>query len=350
MKMKRALGVSVVWGIAVLLLPALQVRAAETMNMAGESLVLAGETPGNLCFDRLVPGSVVVRSAYDPKKEGVVVYELERDYVVDYEKGTIARTAGSRIPDFATNMLYGKKEFDHNQFPGFGNTPFFAYVDYTTQNGCPLFPPTDQAGRLKQTRARLEAGGPFKVIAFGDSITCGGDATEERLQFTRRYAQWLQETFPTAQITFENGATGGDSTVSGLARLEEKVLTRAPDLVLLGFGMNDHNIHGPEPEAFHDNLVNIVNTVRNRTGAESILFSAFPPNPDWKYGTHRMELFAAATKRAAETAGCAFADVFAVWSKMLERKDCSSMLGNNINHPSDFGHWLYFEALRSVRF
>jgi len=36
--------------------------------------------------------------------------------------------------------------------------------------------------------------------------------------------------------------------------------------------------------------------------------------------------------------------------KVLERKDPESMLANNINHPNDFGHWLYFEVLKSVRF
>jgi len=351
MPTKQDLGLRTVLAVAlVALVPALMAPAGETIHMTGETLVLTGETPGNLCFDHVLKDSVVVRSAYDPAREGCVVYEPERDYVVDLEKGTLARTAGSRIPDFATNILFGKKEFDHNQFPGFGNTPFFVYVDYVTQNGRPLFASTDQAAALKRTRERLEQGGPFKVIAFGDSITYGGDATEERLQFTRRYAQWLQEKFPKAQIVFENGATGGDSTVSGLARLEEKVLTRDPDLVLLGFGMNDHNVGGPEPDVFHDNLVKITDTIRERTGADVILFSAFPPNPDWKFGSHRMELFAAATKRAAETANCAFADVYTVWTGMLERKDCSSMLGNNINHPSDFGHWVYFEALRSVQF
>jgi len=325
-------------------------QAAETITMTGESLVLVGQTPGNLWFDHVVPDSVKIRSAYDPNKPGVVVYEPERDYVVDYAKGAIARTAQSRIPDFSTNMLYEKKEFDHNQFPGFGNGAFFVYVDYTTTNGAPLFTPTDQAAKLKQTRTHLEKGGPFKVIAYGDSITYGGDASEERLQFTRRYAQWLQEKFPQAQVSFENGATGGDSTVQGLARLEEKVLSRKPDLVLIGFGMNDHNKGGLEPDAFTTNLLSIIDSIRTRTGAEVILFSAFPPNPDWKFGSHRMELFAAVTKRAAEKAQCAFADVFAVWQKALVRKDLPSLLGNNINHPNDFGHWLYFETLKSVQF
>lgn len=321
-----------------------------SVRMTGESLVLVGQEPGNLCFGKVVPGTVTVRSTYEPDKPGVVVYEQDRDYVVDPIHGTITRTEGSRIPDFSANMLYGKKEFDHNQFPGFGNGAFFVYVDYTTENGSPLFTPTDQADKLKQTRERLEKGGPFKVIAFGDSITTGGDASEERLQFTRRYVQWLQERFPKAEITFENGATGGDSTIQGLARLEEKVLTRNPDLVLVGFGMNDHNKNCLEPDAFEANLVSIIETIKTRTGAEVIAYSAFPPNPDWKFGTHRMGQFAAATRRAADKAQCAFADVFTVWEYVLARKDCPSLLGNNINHPNDFGHWLYFGALMVVKF
>lgn len=321
-----------------------------SVRMTGESLVLVGQEPGNLCFGKVVPGTVTVRNAYEPDKPGVVVYEPVRDYVVDPVHGTITRTEGSRIPDFSANMLYGKKEFDHNQFPGFGNGAFFVYVDYTTKFVYPLFIPTFQADRLKQTRERLEKGGPFKVIAFGDSITTGGDASEERLQFTRRYVQWLQEQFPKAEITFENGATGGDSTIQGLARLEEKVLTRNPDLVLVGFGMNDHNKNCLEPDAFEANLVSIIETIKTRTGAEVIAYSAFPPNPDWKFGTHRMGQFAAATRRAADKAQCAFADVFTVWEYVLARKDCPSLLGNNINHPNDFGHWLYFGALMVVKF
>jgi acyl-CoA thioesterase I len=321
-----------------------------TLQMTGESLVLVGQMPGSLCFNNVVPESVIVRSTYKADKPGVIVYEPQRDYVVDPAKGTITRTAESRIPDFQTNMLYGKKDFDHNGFPGFGNGAYFIYVDYADQNGSPLFTKTDQKALLRKTRERLEAGGPFKVIAYGDSITCGGDASEETLQFTRGYALWLQEQFPKAEVIFENAATGGDSTVQGLARLEDKVLSRSPNLVLVGFGMNDHNKGGMEPDAFENNLVQIIETIQTRTGAEVIAYSAFPPNPDWKFGSHRMELFAAATQRAASRIHCAFADVFNVWRKVLQRKDLPSLLGNNINHPNDFGHWLYLETLKSVHF
>ncbi|MBP8130231.1 MAG: SGNH/GDSL hydrolase family protein [Candidatus Hydrogenedentes bacterium] len=329
--------------------------AEETHNalaarMTGESLVLVKTEPGRLCYDALVEGAVTVRSTYEPGLAHTVVYEPGIDYVVDYGAGTVARTPGSRIPDFSTNMLYGRQGFDHNQSPGFGNGGFFVFVDYETRAPFPLCAPTDQSALLPKTAEKLRNGGPFKIVAYGDSITAGGDATSLHLQFQERWAQYLRERFARARITVENGATGGDSTVQGLARLREKVLDRAPDLVLIGFGMNDHNINGPTPEQFAENLKTIISLVREHTGAEVVLFSAFPPNPDWKFGSHRMELYAEATRLAAGQAGCAYADVWGVWQKVLARKDLSSLLGNNINHPNDFGHWLYFQALKSLEF
>lgn len=323
---------------------------AESLEMRADSLVLVKEEPGNLCFADVVEGSVEVRSTFLPAASGTVVYEEGKDYVVDLKAGTVARTANSRIPDFSTSVLYGQKDFDHTQFPGFGNAGFFVFVDYTTRAGSSLFHASNQASLLTQTKQKLEAGGAFKLLAYGDSITAGGDATAVELRFQQQYAGHLRALFPKAEIEVENGATGGDTTRQGLQRLEEKVLTRAPDLVLIGFGMNDHNVGSVPLEEFEDNLVTLVKQIRERTGAEVILYSTFPPNPDWKFGAHRMELYAAATARAAERAHCAFADVYSVWMKVLERKTPSSLLGNNINHPNDFGHWLYFQTLKSAQF
>ncbi|MGB7160364.1 MAG: SGNH/GDSL hydrolase family protein [Tepidisphaeraceae bacterium] len=315
-------------------------------SMIGESLVLAGTEPGKLIGTKLDPASVIVRSAY---RAGGTVYERNKDYVLDPRAGTIARTPASRIPDFSTNVLHGKQDFDHSKFPGYGNLPFTVYVDYAAADLPALFQqPADPARRLSKTRAKLEAGGPFKVIAFGDSITFGGDASAEDLRFTNRYAAHLQERFPKAKVTLENGATGGDNTVNGLARLQEKVLARRADLVLVGFGMNDHNRGGVAPAPFQANLETIIKTIREKTGADVILFSSFPPNPQWAFGTGRMNDYAAATKGAAEAMGVPYADVYTPWMKLLERKDPPSLLGNNINHPNDFGHWLYFEALRAI--
>ena len=317
-------------------------------HIVGETVVLSGTEPTKLLGRRIIRSSVKVTNAY---KGGKIVYEPEKDYVIDTEAGTIQSVIGSRIPDFAKNMLFGKKDFDHSQFPGFGNGPYFAYVTYDCEAAPVLTLPTDATGRLERTLAKLKTGKPVKIIALGDSITAGGEATSKDLQFPERFGAYLRRKYPGADIKVENGATGGDTTAMGLPRLKEKVLTRKPDLVLIGFGMNDHNLEAvggvPIPQ-FRQNLGSMVTQIREATAAECILFSTFPPNPLWKFGSHRMEQYADATKAASDDVGCAYADVFAVWSIVLERKDPPSLLGNNINHPTDFGHWIYEQVLESI--
>jgi lysophospholipase L1-like esterase len=123
-----------------------------------------------------------------------------------------------------------------------------------------------------------------------------------------------------------------------------------PDLVLVGFGMNDHNIGGPTPEAFKSNLVALVKLIRERKNADVILFSLFAPNDLWHYGRHQMPLFAEAIRQAAAEAKCAYVDVDSTWGMVLQRKDQPSLLGNNINHPNDFGHWMYEQAFEAMQF
>ena len=108
------------------------------------------------------------------------------------------------------------------------------------------------------------------------------------------------------------------------------------------------DVGGKEPDVFKKNLITLVDMIRERQGAEVILFSAFPPHEDWHYGTHRMGIYAEATRRAAAETRCAYANVYDTWHMVLNRKDQSSLLGNNINHPNDFGHWIYEQAFEAM--
>ncbi len=336
------------FGLAAVLLGGCATAAKRAgRQQVGESVVCVGEAPAALAWLPVRGQPLRVRSTYQPTN-GTVDYSEGRDFTVDYAAGTLRRTAGSRIPDFRTNMLFGPAEFDHSKFPGFGNGGFFVFVDYGYVASTPWPAQAPQTMLLKKTRAKLAGGEAVKIVAYGDSITAGGDATRPELIFWNRWADEMKGKYPKARITIQNGATGGDSTVQGLARLQAKVLAERPDLVLIGFGMNDHNKSGVAVPQFETNLKEIIGRIRGETGAEVVLFSTFPPNPKWKYGSHHMEDYAAATDRVAKEAGCAYADVFGNWQNLAARKKPEDLLGNNINHPNDFGHWIYYRVLSEM--
>ena len=313
----------------------------------GESVVLAGEDPAQLSLSPIHRQSLEVRSTYRNDLPQTIRYEEGRDFVIDYDRGQIRRTAQSRIPDFRTNMLFGVEDFDHSKFPGFGNGKFFVFVHYVTKTKFDWPKQPSQTEFLSKTRRKLEKGKSVKIVAYGDSITAGGDATEPSLIFWQRWADALQKKYPRAKVEAINGATGGDATRQGLDRLSQKVLSQHPDVVLIGFGMNDHNIggFGTPLDVFEKNLATMIDRIRKETGAEIILYSTFPPNPKWHYGSHNMEAYATATEKVAREKQCAFADVYHNWLAISSKKKPEDMLANNINHPNDFGHWLYFEVL-----
>jgi acyl-CoA thioesterase I len=316
----------------------------------GESLVLVSENPVSLAFAPILSRSFTLRSTYRDGLPQTIHYEPGRDYLLE-ASGQIRRARNSRIPDFSTNILYGKEDFRHDQFPGFGNGAFFVYADYFHRETwmAPIPQPELSATRLPMTRQKLLSGKKVRLVAFGDSITAGGDASEPSLIYWERWADSLRKQYPKAAIESLNGATGGDSTVQGLQRLQEKVLRHQPDLVLVAFGMNDHNRegYGVPLQAFTENLGTLVDRIQ-AAGAEVVLVSAFPPNPKWHFGSHNMAAYANATKQVAREKHCALADVYPLWTSCAAHKKPEDLLGNNINHPNDFGHYLYFRALQAL--
>jgi acyl-CoA thioesterase-1 len=320
-------------------------------RQTGESVILVAEEPANLAFAPLLSEPITVRSTYRDGLPQTIHYQPGHDYVLN-ASGEIRRTPGSRIPDFGTNILYGKEDFRHDQFPGFGNGRFFVYVNYAHRQYWerPCAKAEFGVAQLPKARQKLRAGATLRIVAFGDSITAGGDASEPSLIFWERWAAALRIKYPRARIETTNGATGGDATMQGLQRLEEKVLRQKPDLVLIGFGMNDHNRegYGVPLDSFAANLRTMIACIRASTDAEIVLFSAFPPNPKWHFGSHNMAAYADATERVAREEHCAYADVYHFWMSQAARKKPEDLLANNINHPNDYGHWIYLEALQSL--
>ncbi len=325
-----------------------QPNEVEIQLIRGESCVLAAYEPTVLLYQGISTASIVLRSTYETASN-TISYEIGKDYEVDAARGLLWRVPGSRIPDFSTHPWYGKHRFNHVENPQASNKPYIVWVDYETTCGVSLATATDQHDRLTKLMAKLNQGGTVRIMAYGDSISAGGEASRPELAFFDRWIETLRSRFPKAEFQTSNKSRGGATSADGVASLSEVVLPWRPDLVLIGFGMNDFEL---SEEAFRQNLTTMVETVKRACGADVLLLSSFPAHPDWKYedASRKTPIMAKITREVADSTQSAYADVFGVWQQVLRRKDHSSLLANNINHPNDFGHWLYLQALEAVKF
>lgn len=325
------------------------IQGVTSLTMLGESFVLAGEKASQFLLFPAASESVEVRNTYLPGQPDTVVYEAGRDYVLDMVEGSIRRTIRSRIPDYSAHPWYDKTGFARKKYTMGSNKPYFIYVDYRTDKGCPLFDTSPKTSGQRLASSAFFAGQAVSIAVYGDSICTGAEASQPSLSFAERWVKSLKSRFPQKSFQLHNISRGGMSSADGVASLSEAFLGLKPDLVLIGFGMNDFNT---PLQAFKTNLRTMGREISRISGAKIIFMSAFPAHPDWYHfkANRRMPELARATKEIAGELGAGYVGVFEVWERVLSRKDFSSLLANNLNHPNDFGHWLYFVACDTALF
>ncbi|MCD6175959.1 MAG: SGNH/GDSL hydrolase family protein, partial [Planctomycetes bacterium] len=209
---------------------------------------------------------------------------------------------------------------------------------------------------LQNSLTTLSQGGALKVIVYGDSISSGYETTAFQWRYEERFHQYLANRYPSANITYVNKSVSGWTSANALSGLNSLVLTQNPDLVLIAFGMNDNMLLPPYsvgvPLATYKAYIKSMCEQINAIGAEVIVLGSMPPNPNWTSQQGIMDQYAAAAGEAASETGNAFVSVYNMWMRALERKGYNlgveSLLGNNLNHPNDFSHWMYFQALEEI--
>ncbi|GBG09434.1 hypothetical protein PAT3040_04080 [Paenibacillus agaridevorans] len=319
----------------------------------GESVVFVGQTPQKLRHGNVVRClSVGTGQGSDHPKD--VTYMEQEDFVIDYEAGTIARTENSSIPDWRSHVVYGKESFDHRDYADCSNRKFTVYVDYEyieeseeAHADC-----ADAEGeQLRRVRAKIAAGENIRYVVFGDSISAGGDASRDEYAFYQLFAGELRKRFEGMEFEMVNRAIGGETSVDGLKRFEDDVIALRPDIVSIGYGMNDQCTmseqirNGVPPGEFERNIRQMVTRIQEATGADIILVTPCESNPQWKHSSGDLAIYADILKRIGKECNIAVADVHRLWNEELRAgKTHESLLLNNINHPNDYGHRIYYEA------
>jgi lysophospholipase L1-like esterase len=90
---------------------------------------------------------------------------------------------------------------------------------------------------------REKASSTFRIICLGDSWTFGANVNQKEA-YPQRLASLLAERYPEARFEVLNLGVMGYTSRQGLELLRRQVLDLQPDLILVGFGMNDAIVQG----------------------------------------------------------------------------------------------------------
>lgn len=311
------------------------------------------------------PGWEKQKTRYVPLRHGGVKMKAHAggteyaegvDFEVDYIAGHIVRTPGSRIPDWTSHPLSGVRAFDHTKFPTYSNYDYAVYAtyEYEAAEGKEDSPSeVPETAYMDALREKLSSGGEILFAVLGDSISAGFDASDSGLAFFGRLSAWLKRSYPACRVTVENRAICGETSEGGVSRVLTDIAVLHPDLVTIGYGMNDQNRYehgnGVSLADYERNIREMIDVIGQSCEAAVILVTPCEPNPLWKHTSGQIGEYADAIRRVGRELQIPVADAHAAWIRELEAgKSPESLLINNINHPSDYGHFLYFEAIRKV--
>lgn len=288
-------------------------------------------------------------------------FEEGKDYTL--ADGKLHIPEGSAIPTVTHDFYYPATESD-NTFPlnpqyGFGYIYFSEgsamhtmqiAVTYTHSDSFDGPIPAYKGHKLPKTTAKLEKGEQLKLAIFGDSISTGANSTARvaALPMAQTWfdmlADKLEKTYELENLSLYNPSVGGKKSDWGVEEAPNTVKNFAPDLCIIGFGMND-GTKNYTTEFYRSNIQAIMDIVRQgNPDCEFVLIATILANPE-------ASAFAGCQKdylpvlQAMETEGVVVADMTSFHEYLLTKKRYCDMSGNNVNHPNDFLARAYAQVL-----
>lgn len=210
---------------------------------------------------------------------------------------------------------------------------------------------------LPRTLAKLQAGEPVKIVAWGDSCTAGGGVGgDTTLWYQNQFAERLRKRFPKSEITLITAAWPGygsknylESPAGSEHDFQRDVLGQKPDLVTMEW-VNDAYLNG---EALNAHYTLIMEKLRG-AGAEPVIITPHLVRMDWmKVDTLKFDTdprpYVQGLYTFAEANGVAVADASRTWCGLWRKGiPYTSLLANSINHPDARGQVIFADALMAL--
>lgn len=313
------------------------------VKVNGESFVLFKRFWAAARFKKIRPNTFeLYKIGNSGERENTFI--RDKDYILDEKKGQVKLLPASEIKDFSQSIFWGKDLFNHEGLTNYGNADYTVYADYISDEECEEI---TYDFKISNTLRKIKEGLPVTLYVFGDSISTGAEASAGQAYFDLA-AKHIENKYA-AKVNIVNCAKGGENSAEGLKRIDSAF--KPCDLAFIAYGMNDQNKTGSSnfvpPQNYYDNLLSIIDYFRQRSSdIDIIVLSCCAPNPKWKYASPNVWEYSDLAKQAAAAKNTAFADVYSLWRRELQSgKIPESLLQNNINHPNNYGHKIYFNAL-----
>jgi lysophospholipase L1-like esterase len=335
-----------------------------------ESSVLLQSDQGDRATARLAFPAAEILEVVAADLSGQPEYALGDDQIVRFEalsgenaSGADDPLAGNHPPEFIAQQDFFPPKGSPNSYAHRAGMPeqnllyrpgnWFHHrnVEITYRRDLARGPLDDSEvvfGELPKTLQRLRAGEPVTVGISGDSISTGLDASMTTA------APPLQPGYPDlvvaqlradfdSDVSLRNRAVSGWSVANGVADLDA-LLAERPHLVVVAYGMND--VGRRDAAWFVDQTRAIIDRVQaHNADTEILLVAPMLGHQEWVHTPREQFASYRDGLKSLVGPGVALADVTAVWDTLLRRKHDFDLTGNGLNHPNDFGHRVYAQAI-----
>ena len=340
-----------------------KIKVKDTIQ-SKESVVMIGTEWNSLRFKDVTKGTLSITDV-----SGSRVYIEGVDYEVDYLEGKIRRLEGSSIPDFSKNSAYGAeiKSLDLDKITDYStyhvaNFSVYARYRFDTPSNDTYDKVLSEINTFNATTLptklieKIENGDDIIIGVIGDSISTGCEATTGNEYFTL-LASFLEKQGK-GKVEVVNVAIGGRSSDSGVEQavtLFNNLEGKTPDLVTIAFGMNDQNsltdVPWVSPEQYVKYIDNTIKKIESLAEEmpEIVLITSMPANPIWNYTSGKWYELGDALREYAKENSYPIADVGAFFQSELDHgQTYEELITSLINHPGNYGHHLYYLALKSL--
>ena len=205
-----------------------------------------------------------------------------------------------------------------------------------------------------EEKSKNNSSAPVNIAVIGDSVSQGcmqADVMDFDNVYHAVLKKMLEKRHPKCTFNVINSAVGGESAPGGLTRLDRDVISHFPDLVIVGYCLNDSCCGLDALDNYTGSMRKIISSIRSRINSDIILltpnFMASRINPaiaeehmkytDTIIGNQKngiLKKYAYALKALAAEQEVPVADVYSEWEEMEKYgEDTTSMLCNGLNHP-----------------